>query len=99
MKPVDKGDSKPPVPPTLEEIAGEILAAIEEEDDEGATVGELADVWGVDESTVRRRLKKLKKQGRLIEGRKTFKDVLGRTQRVRVVRVGERNAGGTTKGT
>jgi len=90
MMPKVKGNSKPPVPPSLEEAAGAMLRELGmEEDDLGHTLRELAKAWRVSDSTAKRRVRILKEEGKIIEGRRTIKDAMDRPQRIRVVRLKE----------
>lgn len=94
MKPIAKSDNNPPVPPTLEEMAGAMLKelGLKEKDDPGFTAEEYAEVWGVAYTTAKTRIFRLKKRGRIVVGRRIAKDTMGRRIEVPVYRLKDEDA-------
>lgn len=63
------------------------LRDISPSDDEGLTVGELVEHFGMSRSTLIIHLKKMMKVGTCVEGHSVREDASGRIQRVRVYRL------------
>lgn len=77
--------SKPEPDFAMDELLDELLTT--PQDDEGWRVVELAAVSGLSERTIRRRMVKLWREGRLVRGRRYIEDMAGRRVPVAVYRL------------
>jgi len=71
-----------------EEMAQEMLLELGlGPDDPGLTTSELAQLWGVSDVTARRRVARLKAEGKIVEGSRTMRSIEGNPYPRRVIRL------------